>query len=302
MTVMIISASRRTDIPAFYSRWFVNRLRKGFVDIVNPFNPNQVKRVDLRPEAVDAIIFWTRNGRPIFKYLDQIDSLGYGYYFLYTITGYPKELEENLPSVETAIRTFKELSDRIGPERVVWRYDPIILSSITDRDYHEHNFKRIAKALSGHTKRVIISFVDIYTKVRKRLQNLSDEKGLEWYDIESQNGVKLAAELKESAESLGFEIQSCAEEMDLTAAGIIPGKCIDNELINILFDLNLPYKKDPHQRHRCLCTRSVDIGAYDTCGYRCVYCYANTSFPAALDNMRRSRDNDKSLYRGYRKE
>jgi hypothetical protein len=293
---MIISASRRTDIPAFYSRWFFNRLKAKYVDVANPFNPNQVRRVNLKPEDVDAIVFWTRNSRPILKYLSEIDRLGYGYYFLYTITGYPKELEENLPSLEAAIRTFKELSNRIGPKRVIWRYDPIILSSITDREYHRHNFERIASGLSGHTKRVIISFVDIYKKVRRKIRKLSDEKGIEWYDIESQNAAKLAADLKEIAGSHGFEIQSCAEDIDLSSSGIIPGKCIDNELINVLFDLNLPYKKDPHQRKRCLCTRSVDIGAYDTCGYRCVYCYANSSFEKAAVSLRNLDANSSSLY------
>lgn len=298
---MIISASRRTDIPAFYSRWLMNRLKGGYVDVVNPFNPNQVRRVDLIPEAVHAIVFWTRNARPILKYLSEIDRAGYRYYFLYTITGYPKELEENLPSPKVAIRTFKELSDSIGPKRVICRYDPIILSSITDRDYHRHNFERIAGALSGYTTRVIISFVDIYRKVRRKLRKLSDEKKVEWYDIGSQEGVELAAELKEIAESLGLGIRSCAEEIDLTAAGIIPGKCIDNELLNLLFDLKLPYKKDPHQRKSCLCTRSVDIGAYDTCGYRCIYCYANSSFERGKANLK-GMDNDSiSLYNHNRR-
>jgi DNA repair photolyase len=293
---MIISASRRTDIPAFYSDWFMRRLRAGFVDVVNPFNFHQIRPVDLKPESVDAIVFWTRNARPMLKYLPEMDRAGYRYYFLYTITGYPKELEENLPPIQNAIDTFQRLSEAVGPQRVIWRYDPIVISSITGPDYHRENFEKIAAALSGHTGRVIVSFVDMYKKVERRLKRISENDGISFTSPESQQIINLSNDLKMTADSCGLEIRSCAEEIDLVSSGIKPGKCIDDDLINSSFGLNFPYRKDPHQRKACRCTASVDIGAYDNCGYRCVYCYANSSFEKAAANLKAMDIDSESLY------
>jgi hypothetical protein len=293
---MIISASRRTDIPAFYSGWLMGRLKSGFADVVNPFNPNQQRRVDLGPESVDVIVFWTRNARPLLKHLPLMDEMGYGYYFLYTITGYPKVLEENLPPLQSAIGTFKRLSDSVGPERVIWRYDPTIISSITDPDYHKRNFENIARSLSHHTRRVIISFVDMYKKVERRLRKISENHGIDFLNVETQLVTDLSSDLRKIAVSNDLEIQSCAESTDFSAAGIRPGKCIDNDLMNSSFNLNLPYRKDTHQRKACLCTASVDIGAYDTCGYRCVYCYANSSFERAAAKLKGMDKHSNTLY------
>lgn len=293
---MIISASRRTDIPAFYPEWLMGRLKSGFVDVVNPFNPNQQRRVDLEPESVDAIIFWTRNASPLLKHLPLMDEMGYRYYFLYTITGYPKILEENLPPLQSAIGTFKRLSDSIGPERIIWRYDPIVISSITDPDYHRRNFENIARALSHHTGRVVVSFVNMYKKVRRRLQAISKESAVGFRDPEAGEIEALSRDLATIAASNALEIQSCAEDPDFSQSGIKPGKCVDNYLLNSSFHTNLPYRKDPHQRKACLCTASVDIGAYDTCGYRCVYCYANSSFERAAAKLKGMDKHSNTLY------
>jgi DNA repair photolyase len=294
---MVISASRRTDIPAFYSRWFTSRLKAGFVDIANPFNPAQIRRVDLRPEAVDAIVFWTRNPRPLLTHLRQLDDSGYNYYFLYTVTGYPKLLEPNLPSPESTVESFKKLSDRIGPERVIWRYDPIILSSLTDPDFHLKNFESLASLLAGATTLVIISFLDFYKKSERRLSQLSLEHGVEWQRYESHacKNNDMLIDMKQIADAHGISMQSCAEEYDLVASSIARGSCIDYRLINDLFKLDLRYKKDPSPRKSCLCGLSVDIGAYNTCGYRCQYCYANNSFERALLNLRRLNQESPSM-------
>ncbi len=281
---MVISASRRTDIPAFYSRWLMQRLRERFVDIVNPFNPAQRRRVDLGPDNIDAIVFWSRFPAPLIRYLPEIDRLGYRYYFLYTITGYPEEIEPNLPSIDRTIDIFKKLSDRIGPEKVIWRYDPIVASSITDYDYHRRNFEQIAKMLKGATNVVKISFLDFYKKTERRLRKLSDESGIEW--IRSEPPLTFMTTLCRIARSYGITMQSCSEETDLSSAGISPGSCIDYDLINRLFSTALDYQKDPSQRKACLCGRSVDIGAYNTCGFRCVYCYATSYFETAAKNLR----------------
>lgn len=295
---MIISASRRTDIPAFYPDWFMNRIKAGHVEVVNPFNPAQRKSVDLSPESVDAIVFWTRNAAPLIKYLDELESMEYKYIFLYTITGYPRELEENLPPVKIAIDAFKKLSDRIGQKRAVWRYDPVILSSITDEMFHIDNFQNIARELSGYTKRVIISFVDLYKKARARLTKLEGEKAVRPLDMNKENCNRIAFLINEISQRYGMTIQSCAEEIDLSAAGIKPGPCIDSDYINGIFNLEIPYKKDPGQRKRCLCSQSIDIGAYNTCGYRCLYCYAVTSFEKSIENMKKIDKNSPSLYVG----
>lgn len=293
---MIISASRRTDIPAFYSDWFMNRVKAGYVEIVNPFNPTRRKKVDLSPGSVDCVVFWTRNAVPLLKYLDELDSMGYKYIFLYTITGYPHELEENLPSLKIAIDTFKKLSDKIGPQRVVWRYDPIILSSLTDEKYHYDNFDKISGELSGYTKRVIISFVDLYKKVQSRLNKLANEKDVSFFDMDPKACNRMASSLKKTSENCGMEIQSCAEEIDLSLSQVMPGACIDSGYINEIFKLEISCKKDPGQRKKCLCSQSVDIGAYNTCGYRCMYCYASTDFEKSLESLKIIDNRGSSLY------
>lgn len=295
---MIISASRRTDIPAFYAKWFMNGVKAGYVDVANPFNPLQVRRVDLSPGSVDCIVFWTRNPVPLMRYLDDLNAMKYKFIFLYTITSYPRELEPNLPSLETAIETFIKLSSIIGPERVIWRYDPIVFCSITSDEYHLRNFETIAGKLSGHTRRVIISFVDLYKKIMLRLDRLKDEKKIEILDTRQKTAIAVASRLRRIVDSFNISIQSCAEEIDLTTTGVSPGSCIDLALINEVFDLDLGYQKDSGQRKKCLCSKSVDIGAYNTCGYRCVYCYANTSYETVDRNRSMMKNNGSSLFVG----
>ncbi|MGC0787498.1 DUF1848 domain-containing protein [Pantoea agglomerans] len=270
---MIISASRRTDIPAFYTPWFMNRIREGFLLTRNPFNYNQIKRVSLSPSDVDVIVFWTRNPRMLMNHLDELDSRGFRYYFQYTITGYPRVLESSVPRPHRAIETFTELSDRIGRNRVVWRYDPILVSNLVDFNEHKRLFKKIAGMLSGKTNRVVISFADFYKKTER---NLNEVSNLVYYDIVNDRDgvVELALWMKEIATEYGMEIESCSEDIDLSTFGIQHGKCIDNRLINDVFDLPVEGKKDNGQRDACGCVKSVDIGSYNTCLHECAYCYA----------------------------
>ncbi len=170
---MIISASRRTDIPAFYTPWLMNRIAAGYCTVPNPFNRNQVTRVSLLPEEVAAIVFWTRNPRPLLARLDELDARGFRYYFQYTILDYPRALEPKTPPVDAAVRTFRALADRLGPARVIWRYDPIVLSLATDADFHRQRFAAIARQLRGSTQRVVVSVMDHYKKIAGRLQALA---------------------------------------------------------------------------------------------------------------------------------
>ena len=270
---MIISASRRTDIPAFYAKWFINRIREGYVLNKNPFNANQVKKIALTPYQVDAIIFWTRNPKPLMQYLNELDEKGFNYYFQYTITGYPRELESHTPNPYKAIETFIELSNKIGKEKVIWRYDPIIFTKYTDFDEHIRLFDKISKALENKTDKVVISFADPYKKITKKLAEI------DYLDIlEEKNRLyELVKQISEIAKSRNIIVESCSEAIDLDYCNIRHGKCIDDTLIEKLFDINLNIGKDKNQRKECGCVQSVDIGVYNTCSHGCTYCYATYS-------------------------
>ena len=270
---MILSVSRRSDIPAFYGNWFLDRLKKGTVVVANPFNPNTRRNISLKKEDVEAFVFWTRNPFPFFPCLDFIDKLGIPYYFLITLNDYPAYLEPMTPDRETAVSAVKKLYDRIGKGRIIWRYDPIILSSDTPIGFHKRNFSLIARLVSRFSFRVIISFLDWYPKVLRRFKqaNLIVEdirKFPEKYD-------ETAEFLQIEAARHGLEIQSCAEDQMSAKHSLMNGKCIDDGLLNRKFGLVIPYKKDRHQRTRCLCQESVDIGTYGSCRFKCLYCYAS---------------------------
>ena len=280
---MIISASRRTDIPAFYAEWFMNRIHAGFCEVQNPYNPHQVSLISLRAEDVDVIVFWTRNPKPLMPRLSELDSLGYRYYFLYTLMNNPRYLDPNMPGEEARIDAFRELADMIGPDKVIWRYDPIVLANDTTQEFHLQAYEKIASFLSGYTKRSIISFVDFYRKIQKRL----DKIGHEGHFIERpkpETVTDIMKNLLEIAHKYGMEIYSCAEEEEYQTFGVTPSKCIDDQLIRKLFNISVTDKKDTTQRKACHCVESRDIGSYNTCIYRCVYCYATSNFDRALHN------------------
>lgn len=283
---MIISASRRTDIPAFYSEWFMNRIRAGYCAVPNPFNRNQISYVSLSPADVDVIVFWTRHARPLMPYLLELDERGYRYYFQYTVMDNPRLLDPKTPALKTSIKTFRELAEQIGPEKVIWRYDPIFLSTITDIASHERSFARIALQLKGATFRSVISIADPYRKTLGRLGDLSG-RGVNQttFDLEGNDRhFQLMQSLASTASDSGMEITSCAEEADLRSCGIQPGKCVDDDYIARTFGVDVESKKDPGQREACGCVVSKDIGMYDTCLFGCVYCYATSSFRRAARN------------------
>ena len=291
---MIISASRRTDIPAFYTKWFMNRVRAGFCTVPNPFNPNQVSNISLAPENVDLFVFWTRNPKPLIPHLKELNARGYSYYFLYTLMDNPWILDPKSPSPEISIDTFRKLSDQIGTEKIIWRYDPIVLSNFTGVEFHKKTFDHIAGSLRGYTFRCIISFVDIYRKIEGRIKRLNDNGFFltEWND---SNLSDLLSFLVRIAGNNGIEIRSCASPKDLTDFGIPAGKCIDDIYISNIFGKKLDVKKDPSQRKNCNCVLSKDIGMYDSCLYECQYCYATTSFDRAKINFKKHDPDSLSL-------
>lgn len=264
---MILSVSRRTDIPAFYWEWFLNRVQAGFVDVRNPMNIHRVSRIDIRPEVVDCIVFWTKNAGNIIPHLDQLKD--YKYYFQYTINPYNKLIEENVPLKKYVVENFRLLSEIIGPNRVIWRYDPILLTDMIDVDYHLRYFEELAKRLKGHTNRCVISFVDLY---KKTVSNTRELMMKEPTDMEMHF---LAHNLSSIAKDYGMEIFSCSESIDLDFDGVRHGCCIDRNLIEEIVGYKIDVKKDKNQRKECGCVESVDLGAYNTCLHACKYCYAN---------------------------
>lgn len=277
---MIVSVSRRSDIPAFHGAWFMEHLRRGEVTVRNPFRPAQAKTVSLKKQDVEAFVFWSRDPRPFLEYLPEIERLGYPYYFLITATGYPRELEPCTPRIEDAVGFFEELARRIGRRRVIWRYDPVIFTEHTPFDFHVSNFSGLAARLAPFAFRVIVSFFDPYPKVLRRLRKAGIVADTATGTPEQQ--ADLLERFAAIAAVSGLEIQSCAEAalggharpLVGLAAGVAPGKCVDEKLLNELFNLCLPYRKDPSQRKLCLCQRSVDIGSYGSCDHGCLYCYS----------------------------
>ncbi len=264
---MILSVSRRTDIPAFYSEWFFNRLKEGFVYVRNPMNIHQVSKIVLSPDVIDCIVFWSKNPRPMLNRLDELK--GYMYYFQFTINAYDRGFEVNVPKKEGIINTFKELSEMIGKKRVIWRYDPILLTERMDKDYHYRYFEEIAQRLEGYTTTCVISFVDLYKKIQS---NLKDTQARE---PSFKEMLEMAARLFLIANKYGITVQTCAEEIALESVGVKHGKCIDNALIEDLLGVKLVVSKDSNQRKECGCVQSIDIGEYNTCAHGCKYCYAN---------------------------
>ena len=264
---MIISASRRTDIPAFFSDWFYNRIEEGYLLVRNPMNHHQISRINLSPKVVDCIVFWSRNPS---RMMDRLHVLqDYSFYFQFTLTGYGQRLEPNVPSCREAVAVFCDLSEIIGKDRVIWRYDPIILSDQLNIEYHAARFEEIARHLSGKTGRCVISFVDMYKKSKRSMASIA---GIE---ILAEQMIETASILSRISSEYNIELTSCAEIIDLEQYGINHGKCIDDKLIEEISGFTLAVKKDPTQRSECNCVASVDIGAYNTCVHECLYCYAN---------------------------
>ncbi len=264
---MIVSASRRTDIPAFYSEWFMNRLNAGYALVQHPRNACRYSQVSLNPEVVDCIVFWTKNPGPMLDKLLSIEKLGYPFYFQYTLTPYDSAIERNLPSKRSLVEAFKRLSESIGPNRVVWRYDPVIINDTMDVAYHLNCFERMAAMLGGYTDRCTFSFIDLYTSVRPSLSHVTDQEV-------SESDMHLIAEgFSQIANGYQMRLSTCCEPVDLSPYGITHASCIDRELIEQIIGYPLKVKKDANQRPGCGCVESIDIGAYGCCSHGCLYCY-----------------------------
>ncbi|HVJ48437.1 MAG TPA: DUF1848 domain-containing protein [Desulfitobacterium sp.] len=279
MIFLILSVSRRTDIPAFYSEWFFNRLKEGYVLVRNPLNAHQVSKVNLSPQVIDCIVFWTKDPTPM---LDRLALLSeYTYYFQITINGYDHKIERNLPAKDVIIDAFIRLSKQIGKKKVIWRYDPIIFTEEIDLAYHQKKFAMLAAKLAGYTQRCVISFVDSYQKSEKNMRHIGMRK------IDESKMVEIGSQLAAIAQQYNISLETCSEVIDLASAGIKHSKCIDDQLISEILGAKIKVEKDKNQRQACGCVASVDIAAYNTCHHGCLYCYANYSDTAVKNNVSR---------------
>ncbi len=271
---MIISASRRTDIPAFYSEWLMNRLKEGYVLIPNPRNTKRLGRVALSPEQVDCIVFWTKNPDAMLDRFSELDAMGYHFYVQFTLSPYDGKLEPNLPPKPELLQTFTRMSAQIGILRSVWRYDPIVLDAQYGIGWHTDQFASMCEKLCTCTKRCILSFVDLYQNMNKKYRELQRDE---------MHGI--ASAFSEIARKYDIALYTCAEEIDFSPYGIKHSACIDQKLIEEIIGCRIKAKKDMNQRAACCCIESVDIGAYDTCPHGCTYCYATASPKTVLRRM-----------------
>ena len=275
---MIIQTGMRTDIPAFYSTWLLNRLRAGFVLVRNPYDPGIVTRYRLDPEVVDLIGFCTKNPAPMLRHMDVLKP--YGQYWFVTVTPYGKDIEPNVPSKEQVIETFQRLSDLVGPDAVGWRYDPILLNGTYTMERHMEDFSRMARSLSGFTTNCVISFVDLYQKVRRNFPALKE--------LTHEQRIELGKGMIQIAESCGMTLRPCAEGRELEPYGADCGGCMTLAIYEKALGCRLNAPKRKNQRNgQCACLLGVDIGAYDTCGHLCRYCYANADVERVRINMLR---------------
>lgn len=265
---MLISASRRSDVPAFHTEWFLQALKEGSVTVTNPYNKKQQRQVLLDREAVTAFVFWTKNPQPFQPALARLDEAAYPYYFQFTLNNYPAIFEPGLPSLADRIKTLQELFCRLGPGRIVWRYDPIIFFPGFAAREHLANFRTLADQLAGLVRSCTFSFYQPYRKVARRMA----AAGARLPDRAEKR--QLIAQLARSGQKRGIRLSACCSELDYTDLGVGPAACIDPVLVREISGQELALAKDRHQRPGCNCAAAVDIGSYSTCRHGCLYCYA----------------------------
>ncbi len=280
----IISVSRRTDIPAFYGDWFMRRIREGFVGVVNPFG-GQRYRVSLKPEDVACLVFWSKDFTPFLDHLETLDRLGYRFYFNYTLTALPSVFESDVHK-HAALSTLKRLAGRYSPAHINWRFDPIIISNVSDGDFYLRAFESLADELEGLVERCYFSFVAFYGKVRRNFKDLERAHGVQVNEPSEEVRIDLANRLAEVAARHGMTMYSCCGDY-LLGEKIRKAHCIDGALIERLFGPSETPYKDKGTRPQCGCIESADIGTYNTCPHGCAYCYANANNATARQSFER---------------
>lgn len=272
---MIINTGQRTDIPAFYADWFVNRLKAGFVLVRNPYNPRSVTRYRLSPEVVDLIGFCTKNPAPMLPHLDLLRP--YGQYWYVTITPYGKEIEPGVPDKREVLESFRRLSDTVGPDRMGWRYDPVFISGEYPAERHIRAFEYMAQTLSGYTRTAVISFVDLYEKTKRNFPEVRP--------VTAEQRLQLGKAFVEIAGQYGMTLRPCGEGDELAPFGADCSGCMTVAMYEQALGRLLKVPKTAPARKECACYLGGDIGAYNTCGHLCRYCYANYDAATVRKNL-----------------
>ena len=282
---MIINTGCRTDIPAFYAKWLMNRIREGYVLVRNPYNPNQVTKYNLSPEVVDCLAFCTKNPEPMLTYLDELDM--YKQYWFVTITPYGKDIEPNVPDKPKVIEGFKKLSNHIGVDSIGWRYDPIFIGNGFDVSKHIECFEKMAKELKGYIHNCTISFLDVYEKVKRNAPDIKTPTKEEQMEI-----AKAFSKIGKENEMV---IHACCEKTYLSQYGLQCNGCMSQEIVEKAINNTLHPPKRKNIRQECNCLMGNDIGAYNTCGHLCKYCYANANKQFVIENMKKHDNNSPFL-------
>ncbi|MDD2850339.1 MAG: DUF1848 domain-containing protein [Desulfuromonadaceae bacterium] len=293
----IISISRRTDIPAFYGDWFMHRLESGFAGCENPFSKQKIV-TSLKTEDVSALVFWSKNFRPFLRHLKTIKERNIPVLFNYTITGLPRVFECNCVEPEDAIDSLKELSRMYSPEYINWRYDPVIISDVTDEQFHLERFRWLSGQLKGYVTRCLFSFVTRYGKVMRNFRTFRQQYQITVTDPDRAWRTSLAGKLADIAEGHGIRMFSCCGDYLQTEPGILKAHCVDGALLKQLYP-DCGVGKEKPVRPECGCTASSDIGRYDTCPHGCIYCYANINKERAIQLI--SEHDPDSAFLGYAK-
>ncbi len=273
---MIINTGQRTDIPAFFSQWFANRLKAGFVLVRNPYNPKSVIRYRLTPDVVDLVGFCTKNPAPMLPYMDLLEPFGQWWYV--TITPYGKDIEPNVPDKLKVLESFRQLSEIIGADRMGWRYDPIFISEEWSAERHIKAFEYMARTLEGYTHTAVISFIDLYEKTRKNFPEVQS--------VPNDEKLRLGKAFVEIAGCYGMTVRPCAEGTDLARFGADCSGCMTVAMYEKALHKNLIVPRFAPARKECACYLGCDIGAYNTCGHLCRYCYANYDAVTVRHNMK----------------
>jgi DNA repair photolyase len=286
---VIISASRRTDIPTYYSEWLFNRLKEEYVLVRNPMNIHQISKINLSPDIVDGIVFWTKNPIPMLDRLSELEK--YKFYFQFTLNSYSKDVEPNIPSKsKIIIPAFQKLSKAIGREKVIWRYDPIFFNETYTMEYHCKYFKILAAKLGDYTEKCTVSFLDLYRDTVRNTRSLHIQQETKAQQIE------IMQQFSEIAKQYGFYIDTCAESVDFSKFDITHAHCIDKERFERIGKYRLLVEKDSNQRPECGCIASIDIGTYNTCKNGCLYCYANYSHNTVVKNTQKHNPHSALLF------
>ena len=268
---MIVSASYRTDIPGFFGQWFLRRLDAGSCRVVNPYG-GPASEVSLKRADVDGFVFWTRNAGPFLAPLAEVRRRGYPFMIQYTLTGYPRALEPSVPAREASLRVMAEIAAAYGPRALVWRYDPVLITSLTPAGWHRENFTQLAEALDGVTDEVALSFANIYAETRANTARAAALYGFSWEDPSTEDKRALLSELAAIGRDRGLTVTLCSQS-ELLGPGLEPARCVDITRLSDLAGRDLRGRTKGN-RPGCLCAESRDIGAYDSCPQGCVYCYA----------------------------